>query len=584
MLIASRLPPVVERELRVAARKPVTYWGRAAAGAAGVVIIAFIMFAQMTTMPLPTVGKMTFRLLGGLTAITVLASVVQLASEAFAREKREDTLGLLFLTPLRPVDMVLGKLVSTSLSAFYRFLAVVPVLAVPMLAGGVSVGDFVLLVLALVNLVFLGASVGLWVSAHCWDEKRAGSWASAIIIALIALPAAVALGIAAARNQSGTFALAAFSPGFAVWQAVMPSAGHTLALSASLVWTQLLGWLFFYAACRTLPRCWQKRPESLAPMGDHLQSPKLNPVPTPVSAGTNAPLQTKRARRLIRRDFSFEERSSLLDGNPLAWFALRWKPHASGTWAIAAAAVMAYWPAILAGFTTEGWEVLLSPGYALGVVFVVNLAIKTFAAHQASFTFARDRGEDTLELLLSTPVATRQLIDGHAHALRAILAPVVRRALYLETAVLVILIGRHLALHREDGILYLPGAAAMLALLIPDVRALAWTSAWQSVIKKNAREAQQEAFSRLFVLPWLFVALASVLGLIFGGETGGKLTLILSWVGTSLFVDNFYAAQARHELQSRLTLWAVRRSAGEFEHYDGWKNLGRKLGRWWATR
>jgi hypothetical protein len=274
----------------------------------------------------------------------------------------------------------------------------------------------------------------------------------------------------------------------------------------------------------------------------------------------------------------------LLDGNPLAWFAMRWKPHASGTWAIAAVAAMAYWPAILAGFTAKEWEVLLSPGYALGVAFIVNLSIKTFAAHQASFTFARDRGEDTLELLLSTPVATRQLIDGHAHALRAILKPVVRRALYLETAVLVILIGRHLVLHREDGTFYVLGAAAMLALLIPDVRALAWTSMWQSVIKKSAREAQQEAFSRLAVLPWLVVALASVIGLIFGGEDGGVFTLILSWTVTSLVADGHFAAQARHELESRLTLWAVRRAAGEFEHYDGWKNLGRKLGIWWALR
>ena len=75
---------MVERELRVAARKPMTYWGRAAAGLSGVVVIGLVMTAQMASMPLPVIGQMIFRLLGGLTAFTVLVSVLQLASEAFA--------------------------------------------------------------------------------------------------------------------------------------------------------------------------------------------------------------------------------------------------------------------------------------------------------------------------------------------------------------------------------------------------------------------------------------------------------------------------------------------------------------------
>ncbi|HTD67834.1 MAG TPA: ABC transporter permease, partial [Candidatus Limnocylindria bacterium] len=119
------LPPVVERELRVASRQPLTYWGRAGAGASGVAVICFIMAAHLAKAPLPIIGQIAFRILAFMTGATVMLSVLQLASAAFAREKREDTLGLLFLTPLRPIDMVVGKLVSTSLSAFYRFLAVV---------------------------------------------------------------------------------------------------------------------------------------------------------------------------------------------------------------------------------------------------------------------------------------------------------------------------------------------------------------------------------------------------------------------------------------------------------------------------
>src|SRR5436190_9978036 len=133
MTIPFRLPPVIERELRVASRRSWTYWSRVGAAASGGVMVCWVMAAQLVATRPAAAGQFTFRLLAGIAAFTVVASVLQLASEAFAREKREDTLGLLFLTPLQPIDLVLGKLVSTSLAAFYRFLAIVPLLALPML-------------------------------------------------------------------------------------------------------------------------------------------------------------------------------------------------------------------------------------------------------------------------------------------------------------------------------------------------------------------------------------------------------------------------------------------------------------------
>ena len=146
------------------------------------------------------------------------------------------------------------------------------------------------------------------------------------------------------------------------------------------------------------------------------------------------------------------------------------------------------------------------------------------------------------------------------------------------------MVGNDIAQGRQDTFAYLLASVAMLGLLVADVRALAWTAMWQSVVKKNAREAQQETFSRLIVLPWLVVALVSCIGLVFGGPQGGVFALILSWTVASAFADGHFAAQARDLLEKRLTLWAVRRSAAEFEHYDGWKNLGRSLGVWWALR
>jgi ABC-type transport system involved in multi-copper enzyme maturation permease subunit len=51
-----------------------------------------------------------------------------LTSDCLSEEKREGTLGLLFLTDLKSHDIVLGKFVATALSALYCLLALLPVM------------------------------------------------------------------------------------------------------------------------------------------------------------------------------------------------------------------------------------------------------------------------------------------------------------------------------------------------------------------------------------------------------------------------------------------------------------------------
>lgn len=580
MTMPFHLPPIIERELRVAARRPGTYWSRTGAAASGLIIVWFVMFAQLKFTPTALVGQMTFRLLAWIAALTVVGSVVQLASEAFAREKREDTLGLLFLTPLRPVDLVLGKLVSTSLAAIYRFVALIPLLAVPMLTGGVAAWDFVLLVVALVNFVFLGATVGLFVSARCWDEKRAATVASVIMVCLALLPA-IGVVVSAVLNQPSAFSFFALSPIYPVWQATVPAVWKPGLFWPSVLWTQLIAWIFFYAACRTLPRCWQKRPENLAPAGDHLQQAETS-TRAPVPPTTPPPAM--KIRRSVRRQFSVLQRTAMLNDNPIRWFAQRWRPHASGLWIIAAIGLASCVPAIVMVLSSGHWDMLLAPGFALFVIFCLHAAFKTYATSQASFAFARDRGEDTLELLLSTPVTPQQMIDGHSRALRETLRPWVKRALWMESGWLAFTLAKYAWEGGAFFWMHLLGAVAILGFLIPDLHAAGWTALWQSVLNKNAREAEKSATWRVMFLPWVVALLAWIpFGAIMNSTTG-LAAMIVAWMVTSALVDNHCIRQSRFELETKLALWAQRRSAGEFEHYDGWRQLGRRLGRWWATR
>ena len=68
-------------------------------------------------------------------------------TDTLTREKNDGTLGLLFLTDLRGYDVVLGKMFSGSLRSFYGVLAVLPVLALPLLMGGVTNAQFLRTVL-----------------------------------------------------------------------------------------------------------------------------------------------------------------------------------------------------------------------------------------------------------------------------------------------------------------------------------------------------------------------------------------------------------------------------------------------------
>jgi ABC-type transport system involved in multi-copper enzyme maturation permease subunit len=68
----------------------------------------------------------------------ILLIVPGLTADCIAREKREGTLGLLFLTPLSAGGIVAGKALAQGLRAFTLWLAVLPLLTIPFLTGGVT--------------------------------------------------------------------------------------------------------------------------------------------------------------------------------------------------------------------------------------------------------------------------------------------------------------------------------------------------------------------------------------------------------------------------------------------------------------
>src|SRR5271165_4992133 len=129
--------PIVARELRVAARRSGTYWVRCGAALALMIIGAWF-FLMMPLQAPQQVSMFLFRILTALAIFHCLLRGVWSTADCLAEEKRDGTLGLLFLTDLKGYDVVFGKLAATSLNGFYALLAVVPLMAVPLLLGGVT--------------------------------------------------------------------------------------------------------------------------------------------------------------------------------------------------------------------------------------------------------------------------------------------------------------------------------------------------------------------------------------------------------------------------------------------------------------
>src|SRR5215218_10324067 len=162
--------PIVERELRVAARRRTTYWLRSAI-ALGAIIIGVCVDLSYHNRPPREFGQSLFQILSMLSLLYSLVAGVRSTADCLSEEKREGTLGLLFLTDLKGYDIVSGKLVANSVNTFYGLLSAFPVLAISLLMGGVTSGEFWRVTLVATNLLFFSLSIGMFASSICRDER-----------------------------------------------------------------------------------------------------------------------------------------------------------------------------------------------------------------------------------------------------------------------------------------------------------------------------------------------------------------------------------------------------------------------------
>src|SRR5436190_9096751 len=257
--------PIVGRELRVTARRRGTYWNRALSALAAILIFGGTLIFEAQAAP-KELGKDVFNTLAGLFLFSSLVAGVRYTADCLSEEKRDGTLGLLFLTDLRGYDVVLGKLAATSLNCTYGLLAIFPVLAIPLLLGGVSVGEFGRMTLVLMNGLFISLAAGIFVSAMSQSPRKA--MACTFLLLLFMHGGLPTIGLWMTQHYYGGYPLSTFllpSLGYAYqWASDAGYKARPDQYIASMVVIHGLGWLMLALASIIVRNSWQDKPAGAA--------------------------------------------------------------------------------------------------------------------------------------------------------------------------------------------------------------------------------------------------------------------------------------------------------------------------------
>jgi hypothetical protein len=526
--------PIVERELLVASRRHSTYSIRLFVALVAIVIGIFFYVANLRT-PKHLVAYYIFQGLSVLALLYCLAAGRRSTADCLSEEKREGTLGLLFLTKLKGYDVVLGKLAATSLNSFFCLLAIFPVLAVPLLIGGITNGEFWRMVLVLVNTFLFSLAVGIFSSSLSHNARHAmGSNFLWFLLLAFTLPAVAGVIAYYTPRHLVIPELLLCCPFYSFY---LSFELHYRFETAHFWWSVAvihgLTWILIALASRITPRVWQDRPagKDKTPLRVRWQTFVYGAPPK---------------RQALRK--------CLLDLNPFLWLAARARFKPIGAW-IGLGIIAAWWFGVRAFLDSSWHEELLNFTLAL----LLNCLFKLWVAIEAGQRLADDQKLGALELLLSTPLTVRDILLGQMLALR-------RQFLGPLLVIAAVELGLTIALARYSPLYasrtYAFGRASLF-LLAADLSAVTWVAIAAALTAKTPNHASVSTIFRILILPWLLwiiiVTITNVWFMLHGSnEPGWKFYLYL-WFWLGLLADAAFGLPAWWRVRTRFRELALQR-------------------------
>lgn len=550
--------PIVSRELRIVARRPTTYWSRVIIAVTASAIGAYAL--RLTSeMNMGAIAKQTlFSIISSVIGIYALFSGIRNTADNISSEKREGTLGLLFLTDLKGYDVVLGKLCSTAINSFYAMLAAFPILGIALIGGGITGSEFLRGSLALLNVIFFAHALGLAISVYSINSRRAlGTGIASGFFLMWGIPIVTSI-LAIYRYRKAAGWLAQLSPLNALQMAVAtrPGASGVVVLTGglaplfnattfwqSLLISHILAWFFLAIACWQVPRSWQNVDIKLnwrARLRNHWYGPLES--------------RTRFRQRIVGI-------------NPFYWLASRsrFDPALTILWLIFATTL------VLTFFMRTG----IGPmPLSITLMIVLHLIVRVNIASSASRHFAEQRRSGALEFLLAcTPLDTSDIVRGQWLALRRQFFIALMLVVLLDFFLVVVVVisstnGSTLAAG-DDLSLFVTFSVAMIAMLIADSFALGWVGMWMGIAYKRPNRASTAALSR--VLVWPFIGMFFIASQI--GFAHGSAYLVLAvWFFVGVICDAVLIVHARQSLYDKFRILA----ATPYEESVGFFNfLGR---------
>jgi ABC-type transport system involved in multi-copper enzyme maturation permease subunit len=545
--------PIAERELRVAARSPRTYRARLIACAIFGVITGWMYWFSTRVAPMSTISAQTYAFTGHLALLMCMFSAVTTA-DALSSEKRNGTLGLLFLTDLRGTDIVFGKLAALGVVSFYALVAAIPILALPLLTGGVSGQSVFRTSINLLNALFLALSIGLWISTRSWDQKRAINLAVWMTICLVWI---LPFGAALLRTRPGWAEVAdwlyIFSP--------MYQQDHASPFGVGMVrekyWTSFaithgMAWLALWRACSLLPRAWQDR--AMVP---------------PTGRWKKFWQELRFGSPEVRRAL----RDQLLRINAIHWLSAREKFAPTNVWLFVVAVLIGWFGiwAWIRSITPTGPPIVL---LGIPATMILYLGLRVRACGLAGEVIARDRLNGSLELLLSTTLTERDVANGQILTMfRTLLGPAIA-AVFIATCLFFGILPKienaNPNAEAQAVIVYL----GLIVLFACDLVASFWTGMWTACFARNIHAAAGQAVLRLLVLPWFIFITAMITCSLLGIPGGPRVEVIDAFIGwwiLCMLNNVIWIRHSRARFFERLRIAAAERYQPQKTRVSWWR-------------
>lgn len=553
--------PIIQRELTVAARRRETWALRLLfAGGLGMAYIAAMFFEP---------GSFRNR---GATALAFLAFTgfslslgagAYLTADAISFERREGTLGLLFLTPLNGLQLVLGKVVTHSLQVVLAVLGAIPFLFLPVVVGGVTWGEVARVVLVLVLTLLVSLAVGIFWSTLANEAQNTamGSLASMLLLSLLPWIWTMIEALFSGRVASWSYGrflsplalmIQAFeddyqSPGGA---STSGFSGTDLFWISAVIQATLAVVLVGLAGWR-LMRSWRLDPGTAKPIA----SKKTEPA-TDLALAAEVPETVSAPGKRSSGSWDPTGSSRLGEQPPLIWLAQRSVEVGRG-FQILQVCLGSFFVVMLVTSVTstrwqEGFVAALLTAYATHILCRVHFA-------WASVRWLHDhRRSGALELLLTTPVAEADVIEAHHTALRR----GHRRSLVMLFSMnallqLMILLFRQ-PLHIDENALrmfsiFFVGGAIVTKM---DFSTLRWLGLREALRQPTSSKAASRVFTYVYAVP--FLALGAVFVLASGGLSFELALLLMgAWIGLCLAVGGLHISECRRWIGKGLRLRAA---------------------------